>query len=73
MKKSILVPMFTRLLFCTFLLLSAACLAEPGDHLKAGDPLPPIVEVDQFGTPRELKNLLGPKGAVLVVFRSADW
>ena len=28
---------------------------------------------DQHGTPRALRSTFGPKGAVLVFFRSADW
>lgn len=28
---------------------------------------------DQHGTPRTLSSLLGPKGAMLVFYRSADW
>jgi len=28
---------------------------------------------DQNGQPRSLESLLGPKGAILVFFRSADW
>lgn len=28
---------------------------------------------DQHGTPRRLSSLLGPKGAMLVFYRSADW
>jgi cytochrome oxidase Cu insertion factor (SCO1/SenC/PrrC family) len=28
---------------------------------------------DQSGRPRSLESLMGPKGAMLVFFRSADW
>ena len=28
---------------------------------------------DQHGATRSLKSIFGPKGAVLVFFRSADW
>jgi hypothetical protein len=28
---------------------------------------------DQHGTPRRLSSIVGPKGAMLVFFRSADW
>jgi hypothetical protein len=55
------------------LVLVAAISAEPGYHLKAGDALPHIEESDQTGQLREFRELLGPNGAVLVVFRSADW
>jgi hypothetical protein len=38
-----------------------------------GSPLPNFEAADQNGTPRSFKSLLGPKGAMLVFFRSADW
>jgi hypothetical protein len=28
---------------------------------------------DQHGITRSLRSLMGPKGAILVFFRSADW
>jgi len=28
---------------------------------------------DQNGVPRNLRSILGPKGALLVFYRSADW
>jgi cytochrome oxidase Cu insertion factor (SCO1/SenC/PrrC family) len=40
---------------------------------KIGDPLPDFSLPDQSGHVRTLKSLLGPKGAVIVFFRSADW
>jgi len=40
---------------------------------KVGDALPDFTLPDQHGTPRSLKSLLGPNGAVIVFFRSADW
>lgn len=40
---------------------------------KVGDALPAFSLPDQGGQPRSLKSLLGPKGAVIVFFRSADW
>lgn len=65
--------MIIRIALSLFLLLSATCLAEPGDHLKADDKLPAVIEKDQFGEERAFQDLLGPEGAILVVFRSADW
>ncbi len=38
-----------------------------------GSPLPPFEAPDQNGKVHTLKSLLGPNGAVLVFFRSADW
>lgn len=61
----------TLLLF--FGLLTLSCWATPGEHLKAGTKLPEIREADQTGAVRTLDQLKGPKGTLLVVFRSADW
>ena len=38
-----------------------------------GTAVPGFVLPDQRGHPRSLESILGPKGAVLVFFRSADW
>ena len=38
-----------------------------------GAPVPPFTLPDQTGQPRTLRSLMGPKGLVLVFFRSADW
>jgi peroxiredoxin len=40
---------------------------------RVGDALPEFTLRDQGGQTRSLKSLLGPKGAVIVFFRSADW
>ena len=40
---------------------------------QVGAPVPVFSGVDQFGTPRTLASTYGPKGAMLVFFRSADW
>ena len=40
---------------------------------KIGDALPEFSLRDQSGHVRSLKSLLGPNGAVIVFFRSADW
>jgi len=40
---------------------------------QVGQPLPDFSLSDQEGRTRSLKSLLGPKGAVIVFFRSADW
>ena len=49
------------------LLAAAAAGPNPGDKVP-GFPLP-----DQSGQPRSLASLMGPKGLVLLFFRSADW
>ncbi len=40
---------------------------------KVGATVPDFTLQDQTGQTRALSSLLGPKGAVLVFFRSADW
>jgi hypothetical protein len=40
---------------------------------KVGQRVPEFSLPDQHGAMRTLKSTLGPKGAVLVFFRSADW
>jgi hypothetical protein len=38
-----------------------------------GTPLPSFELPDQAGKLHGLKSLLGPKGAVILFYRSADW
>jgi hypothetical protein len=38
-----------------------------------GTPLPPFELPDQAGKLFSLKSVLGPKGAVILFYRSADW
>ena len=40
---------------------------------QIGTRLPDFVLYDQRGQTHSLKSLLGPKGAMIVFFRSADW
>ena len=40
---------------------------------QVGDSLPAFSLRDQGGQERSLKSLLGPNGAVIVFYRSADW
>jgi hypothetical protein len=40
---------------------------------KVGDRAPDFSLRDQRGVTRTLRSTFGPKGAVLVFFRSADW
>jgi hypothetical protein len=44
---------------------------DPGPAV--GDRLPPIEAVDQDGRLRTFESLRGPKGLILLFFRSADW
>jgi len=38
-----------------------------------GQPAPSFTLPDQNGIERNLNSILGPKGALLVFYRSADW
>jgi hypothetical protein len=38
-----------------------------------GARVPDLTGVDQFGQRQTLQTVLGPEGALLVFFRSADW
>ena len=38
-----------------------------------GTKVPDFEAVDQNGVSRSLKSIMGPKGAMVVFFRSADW
>lgn len=40
---------------------------------QVGAVVPAFAGVDQFGKPHTLASTYGPKGAMLVFFRSADW
>jgi cytochrome oxidase Cu insertion factor (SCO1/SenC/PrrC family) len=40
---------------------------------KAGETVPDFELRDQHGTSRRLSSLIGPKGTMLVFYRSADW
>jgi cytochrome oxidase Cu insertion factor (SCO1/SenC/PrrC family) len=60
----------------------AVVLAQPTGPTRAeldalgpqvGQLAPDFTLPDQHGQPHRLSSLLGPKGALLVFFRSADW
>lgn len=40
---------------------------------RVGERLPAFTLTDHNGRPRDLASLCGPKGAMIVFFRSADW
>lgn len=48
-----------------------ATAADPG--IPVGKKVPDFELTDQSGQKRTLKSLTGPKGIMLVFFRSADW
>jgi hypothetical protein len=51
--------------------LNLAAQDMPG--VPAGKPAPPFRARDQFAKEQTLSSLMGPKGLVLLFFRSADW
>ena len=64
--------------FPSLLLIAAqAVVPERPDPMRlgpsVGQPLPGFEARDQTGASRNLASLKGPKGLVLVFFRSADW
>jgi hypothetical protein len=52
-------------------------MALCGQNIKtgpnAGQPVPAFSVQDQDGRTQTLQSVMGPKGAMLVFFRSADW
>jgi hypothetical protein len=68
------------LVVCAYLLTAAAASAQspaPIDTSKIGPAVgsvaPPFSGVDQRGVTRTLTSVAGPRGTMLVFFRSADW
>jgi len=55
----------------------AAVAVLHGQNIKTGpavgNPLPEFSAPDQAGRTQTLKSIMGPKGAMLVFYRSADW
>ncbi len=61
-----------RTLFC-LPLLAVAMLAAVPTGPDIGKPMPGFEAQDQDGKTHTLRSLLGPKGAVILFYRSADW
>jgi hypothetical protein len=55
------------------LLLFSICLLGREYGPPVGAEMPNFELQDQTGKRQSLKNVLGPKGALIVFFRSADW
>jgi len=48
--------------------------ALAADHgIPVGEKVPDFQLADQTGQNHDLKSVMGPKGVMLVFFRSADW
>ena len=54
---------------CTVTWAQQAIKAGP----EVGSTVPPFEAPDQNGRTQNLQSILGPKGALLVFYRSADW
>jgi len=55
------------------LIQGAIACAEIPTGPSTGAKVPDFRLQDQNGTARDLHSILGPKGALLVFYRSADW
>ena len=71
---------FTRLrthLVSALIFFSTCAVASAQQAIKTGpevgSTLPSFEATDQNGRPQNLQSVLGPKGALLVSYRSADW
>ena len=69
--------LFVLLMALTVALPAAQPAPDPIDTSKLGPQVgavvPAFTGVDQFGKSHTLASSYGPKGAMLVFFRSADW
>ncbi len=70
-------PFLAAALAATAVTLAAAQAPSVVDTSKLGPQVgatvPSFTGVDQFGKSHTLASSMGPKGAMLVFFRSADW
>ena len=68
---------FRTIVAATFACAVVVTMAQPPDPQtlgpKIGERLIDFSLPDQHGVTRSLRSLVGPKGVVLVFFRSADW
>ena len=58
-----------------FAIAAAALIAQAGVSTgpEIGQAVPAFSVADQTGTIQTLQSVMGPKGALLVFYRSADW
>ena len=54
-------------------LMTAALVAAPRTGPEIGSKAPAFEGRDQNGVTHTLSSVLGPKGAIVVFYRSADW
>ena len=60
-----------RILAIAAAVLLAQAVVTTGPEI--GQAIPPFSMADQTGTMQTLKSVMGPKGVLLVFYRSADW
>ena len=69
-----LIAMLKRCLLIVILLLAGApAAAGIPTGPEVGARIPEFTATDQHGVERNLKNLRGPKGLLLLFFRTVDW
>jgi hypothetical protein len=69
-------PAVSRLLSVAIVALPLTLAAQPRtDQVgpQVGTAVPAFEGVDQFGRSHTLQSVLGPNGAMIVFYRSADW
>jgi hypothetical protein len=75
--KSVLVSCFALALFSPAAAIAGQSARSPVDVTKlgpqVGDRVPDFSLRDQTGREQTLRSIMGPKGAMLVFYRSADW
>jgi len=75
--KIVATKVFKRVLVAAALLWTLPIAVLPGQSIKTGpevgQQVPGFSAKDQEGRDQTLKSVMGPHGAMLVFFRSADW
>ena len=61
----------TAITLITFASLAEQPPIDTGPEL--GSKIPSLVVIDQFGDKQQLTNIMGEKGSIILLFRSADW
>jgi len=61
------------LIFILLLNIPSDAFSQKMPGIAAGEPAPLFQGKDQRGKQQTLSSLMGPKGLVLLFFRSADW
>jgi hypothetical protein len=54
-------------------LLAGTLRAQSGQPFQPGQRIPDFELRDQAGAPRRFSDLRGPRGLMMVFYRSADW